>query len=127
MSTKKTVVLLLQGYFIHYDKYDRAKMMFLDDYDDDGKHKFTKSYITQRSNREGYAPISEDKKHFYVKCKKGAVGLIEGKPSRLVPIQELIQHKVECVVKVNDYKFYADGEMKQGWNLRLANIKLLEM
>ena len=122
---KKTTILLMQGYLIDYDKYNRAKIMFLDDYDND-KQTFTKSYITNKKTN-GTSPLSDDKKHFFVKCKSGAAGLIEGPPPKLVPIQELIQHKVECVVRVNEYKFYVDNELKQGWNLQLRNIKLLEM
>ena len=130
MPPKKSSVVLLYGYFIYYDDYNRAKLMFLDDYDSDDisdKQKFTKLFITRKSKSRGYAPISDDQKHFYIKCKKDSVGLngLNDSP-KLVPIKELIQHKVECIAKVNEYKFYTDGELKQGWNLQLKNIKLLE-
>ena len=122
---RKTTTLLMQGFLIDYDRYNRVKIMFLDDYDVTDKLTFTKSYITNKKT-EGTSPLSTDKKHFFVKCKAGAVGLIESPQIKLVPIQELIQHKVECVVRVNEFKFYVNGAMQQGWNLQLKNIRLLE-
>ena len=108
MPPKKSSVVLLYGYYIYYDDYNRAKLMFLDDYDSDDisdKQKFTKLFITRKSKSRGYAPISDDQKHFYIKCKKDSVGLngLNDSP-KLVPIKELIQHKVECIAKVNEYK-----------------------
>jgi len=126
--------LVVQGFFTYYDDYDRAKLMFLDDYNlQSDSISFTKGFITNKSkNNNGGNPLSKDGECFFIKCKKGQVGLIDIPASdgptkpRLVPITELIQHKVECVVQVNNYRFKKNGELIIGWNLKLLKIKLLE-
>lgn len=154
LQTKKTQprkpknpIIVLQGYFVYFDKFFRAKLMFLDDYDAECETKnsvkkdntlygktFTKRYITSKAHKtnslpDSYSPMSDDKKYFFVKCKDDSCGLVDldqNKP-RLLPIRELIQHKVEIIAKVNNYKFTTqDNELKQGWNLNLIKIKLLE-
>lgn len=137
-------VLVLQGFFTYYDKYNRAKLMFLDDYDCDSvslKHPecnkfalFTKSFIINKSNKTlGNSPLTTDKESFYVNCNKNQIGLIDcefiegvNPAPKLVPITDLLQHKVECVVKINNYNFKKNGELLIGWNLKLVKIKLLE-
>jgi hypothetical protein len=141
ITKNKTIVI--KGFFNYYDDFNRAKLMFLDDYDEEelstksSTKSFTKSFITNKSKNDGNNPLSKDGECFFIKCKKGQVGLIDcpclenndkqtaTKP-RLVPIIELIQHKVECVVQINNYRFKKNGELIAGWNLKLLNIKLLE-
>ena len=133
-KTMNNKMLVMQGFFTYYDDFNRAKLMFLDDYNNDNLlvKSFTKSFIINKSKNNGNNPLSKDGECFFVKCKKGQVGLIDipssdahAKP-RLVPIIELIQHKVECVVQINNYRFKKNGELIVGWNLKLSKIKLLE-
>lgn len=83
---KKEKYIKLQGYFVKYNKYNRAKFMFLDDYNyvycDDttttgfNQPSLTKKYITiyNKPENSGKAPVSPDHKYFYVKCKHGQSG-----------------------------------------------------
>jgi hypothetical protein len=130
----KNKALVVQGFFTYYDDFNRAKLMFLDNYNNDNllDKSFTKSFITNKSKNTGNNPLSKDGECFFIKCKKGQVGLIDIPSSdahvkpRLVPITELIQHKVECIVQVNNYRFKKNEELIVGWNLKLLKIKLLE-
>jgi hypothetical protein len=138
-TTTKNKTVVIQGFFTHYDDFNRAKLMFLDDYDEEdlSTKSFTKSFITNKSKNKGNNPLSKDGDCFFIKCKKGQVGLIDShclennnnqteNKLRLVPIIELIQHKVECVVQIYNYRFKKNDELIVGWNLKLLNIKLLE-
>lgn len=140
---KKQMVLLMRGFFTQLDKYNRIKMMFLDDYDsaDTQIDAFAKKYIMQKSkNTYGYSPITPDHKYFFIKCPKNMGGIVNvakhsDKP-RLIPIAELSQHKVECVVRVNEYNYKKKIPIKQdtntddiptsGWNLVLMKIQMIE-
>ena len=84
--------ITLYGYFVNYDQYNRAKLMFLDDYNcEDGitpidksklnidkflnnKNSFTKSYLINKAFRDvGHNPIIDDK-YFLINCVKNTVG-----------------------------------------------------
>ena len=56
-------ILVLHGFFINCDQYNRMKIMFLDDYELDVSKKlsFTKQYITKKSNtNNGKSPITDN-------------------------------------------------------------------
>jgi hypothetical protein len=90
--------ITLYGYFVNYDQYNRAKLMFLDDYNcEDGlvsinksklnidkflnnKNSFTKSYLINKASKTaGNNPII-DNKYFLINCVKNIVGY---KPSEI--------------------------------------------
>lgn len=90
--------ITLYGYFVNYDQYNRAKLMFLDDYNcEDGlvsidksklnidkflnnKNSFTKSYLINKASKTtGNSPII-DNKYFLINCVKNIVGY---KPSEI--------------------------------------------
>ena len=131
---KEKTTLVLHGFFVNCDSYDRVKILFLDDYDQESLNKnylvgdkqtFTKSYIMKKSAPvNGKNPLTDDSTSFFVKCKKGQVGYINNLP---VPLSELKQHKVEMIVDVKKYKFTKMGNTIQGWNVNLCKISLLEM
>ncbi len=147
----KQINIKLQGYFVNYDKYDRAKLMFLDDYDADDSNNsekkemsFAKKYMLVKTKQTqktgGNSPVSEDGKYFLIKCPKNAVGflgdVVDGTAAKIerdndkikiVPIQSLKQHKVECIVSVNNYNFTKDEEKICGWNLKLLKMSLLQL
>jgi hypothetical protein len=126
--------LVLRGFFVSCDTYDRAKILFLDDYESNSfnknplvvdKQTFTKSYIMKKSTPvNGKNPLTDDNTSFYVKCKKGHVGYINKLP---VPLLDLKQHKVEMDVEVKKYKFTKMGNTIHGWNINLCNMHLIEM
>jgi hypothetical protein len=122
--------LILQGFFISCDLYNRAKIMFLDDYDlidktYKNKITFTKSYITKKSNIDnGKSPITDNNTSFYVKYTKKNIGTISGKP---VPLLDLKQHKVELLVNVSHYNFTKMNNVIRGWNIKLLQMNLIEM
>jgi len=79
---KKKKELILRGYLVDYDNYDRIKLMFLDNSDlsiinkfNEQSIHFTKDYITYKNkyyknkNPNSYCPII-DEKYFYIKCRK---------------------------------------------------------
>lgn len=79
---KKKKELILRGYLVEYDNYDRIKLMFLDNSDlssinnlNEKDINFTKDYILYKNryykgkNPNSYCPIV-DEKYFYIKCKK---------------------------------------------------------
>lgn len=120
----------VKGYFVYFDDYDRAKLMFLDDYNDEPRSintpDFTKSYICNRSRRSrGNNPL--DGNYFFIKCDnvKEGMGIVDGKRA-MIPLQDLLQHTVECIVWINTYKFKKDGKVIQGWNLNLDMIRVIE-
>ena len=119
--------LVLQGFFISCDKYNRIKIMFLDDYEcnEDNtslitnstgkKISFTKSYMIKKSNpKNGKNPITDGNKCFNAKCGKIAVGFINNQPVALV---DLKQHKVELDVEIKKYYFAKMGNVINGWNI----------
>lgn len=120
--------LVLQGFFIGCDKYNRIKIMFLDDYDNTTKNQdlsFTKSYITNKSTKKnGKSPISDNDTCFYVKYSNKSIGYINDEP---VPILDLKQHKVEMIVKVSHYNFTKLSNEYKGWNINLIKMSLIEM
>ena len=128
-------IIVIKGFFTYLDKFNRAKLMFLDDYDDSQERSrfgsnmsFTKSYICKKSkSSDGNNPMTDDM-HFYVNCGKHEKGLsdIDGK-CKLVPLKSMVQHTVECVVSVNNYRFKKDDEWIVGWNLKLSKIRLVAL
>lgn len=129
--------IFLQGYFTEYDKFNRAKIMFLDDYDQDDLNtkkyisqknqvSFTKSYLTNLcKNMSGHNPLTDDKKYFYIKCnKKQQIGFID---DEMVPLLQLKQHKIEIDIKISKYDFKKSGERFNGWTIKPIKFKLLEM
>jgi hypothetical protein len=127
-----TPIIKVQGFFISCDKYNRAKLMFLDDYDETTSMSFVKKYILAKSKKiSGNNPLVENDTCFLIKCHKHSVGYTKDirKNSDFVitPMSALQQHKVECVVKVNEYNFVKDGDVIEGWNLNLIKMNLLEM
>ena len=119
----------LQGYFTEYID-SKAKLMFLDDYDSLNSLSFTKSYLTNKSEKiRGKAPINGD--YFTVNCGKICFGYIPDCDKtnlsvKIAPIEELRQHKVECVVELKKYNFKKNNNQIEGWNLKLISMTLLE-
>lgn len=82
--TKK---LILYGFLVECDSYNRLKLMFISDYSSNATNTltidkdFTKDYITKKNNYyksknpNSYCPISDDK-YFYIKSKKNQKGLM---------------------------------------------------
>lgn len=124
--------IYLQGYFTGYDKFNRAKMMFLDDYEksDSGSSKkidsFTKSYLTNLCKViPGHNPLSDDKQYFYIKCDKNhRIGFIN---DEIVPLVQLKQHKVEVDVRISKYNFTKSGNNFNGWVIKPIKFKSLEI
>lgn len=121
-----TTKLVLQGFFISYDKYNRAKIMFLDDYDNTvGQPSFTKKYLIQKAKPDnGKNPLTDCNSCFNVKYGNNKVGYIDDKP---VSLLELKQHKVEIQVEINKYNFSLRGNAIRGWNIKMLKMSLLEM
>ena len=126
----------IQGYFTNLDQYDKMTLNFLDDYDQSDStfksiikkkseiQSFTKSYLLQKEQTlPGNAPISSDKRFFYVKSKNKRVGYIDGIPHQL---QRLKQHKVDLKIEIKTYNFNKNGNQVQGWYLELKKADLLE-
>lgn len=132
---KQKKIIVIRGYYLSNDKFGRAKLMFLDDYEDyrknptdDKKNLFTKSYFIYKSaHTEGYSPFTDNDTCFYVKLAGIKICTFGIDNPRLAPIEDLIQHKVECVVEINDYKFHMGNEILTGWNVKLLHMKLLEL
>lgn len=138
-SVQKSRYIYLQGYFISMDKYDRAKIMFLDDYElydstskesgDKSETKlpisFTKSYLLKKNDRfSGNSPIIDNGTSFYIKCRKNKVGYKNNIPCH---ISELIQHKIEAHIEIKTYNFKKGDNRNQGWYIDLKKITLLEL
>lgn len=123
--------LVLHGFFICCDRYNRAKIMFLDDYDCNDVNKpdvkcisFTKSYMLNKSTKKnGNSPLTDDNTCFNVKYGKNKVGFINNQP---VPLLELKQHKVEIHVEIQNYNFIKMGNIIRGWNIKMLKMSLLE-
>ena len=158
---KKKKELILKGYLVEYDNYDRIKLMFLDNSDlsinsyinkCSKNINFTKNYITHKNkyykdkNPNSYCPII-DEKYFYIKCRKKQKCEIESDRLQLnedeikiiqlinkeekknkfikIDIKQAIQNYVECIVEVNEYNFLLKGNIKEGYNFKLKNIKVI--
>lgn len=123
--------IYLQGYFTEYDKYDRAKIMFLDDYNDlnesvkNKQTSFSKSYLKNLcSSIPGNNPLSDDQKYFFINCKKQKIGFIDGK---MVPLLQLRQHIIKIEILISKYNFKKIGKRINGWNIKPLKISLIEM
>jgi hypothetical protein len=139
ISGKKNI-LLMKGFFISCDQYNRAKIMFIDDYNSDepdnsirnqinsfkgnNELSFTKSYISKKSEYTvGNNPMTDNDTCFNVKYNIRDFGYINDKP---VPLSELKQNMVELFVKVSHYNFTKNNNKIQGWNLKLIKMNLLK-
>jgi hypothetical protein len=128
----KYPVITIKGYFVNHDKWDRVKLMFLDDYDELPKLSFTKSYMINKLNKTvGKAPLDEDNKYMIINCPKNALGYLPNTIKnktliKAVPIKELIQHKVQCDVVVKNYRFKKNNKLIQGWTIKLSEMTLLD-
>lgn len=127
-------MITIEGYFVNYDKWNRAKIMFLDDYEEDlPKTSFTKSYMLQKAKTiKGKSPIVEYDKYMLINCPKNALGYLPDtneneKKIKVVPIKKLIQHKVQCLVTVKEYNFKKGIQFINGWNIKLLKMTLLEL
>jgi hypothetical protein len=130
---RKANRLLIRGYFLSMDSYGRGELMFLDDLDDlddkpRAKPSFTKSYVTWNdAHTDGHSPLTDTKTSFIIKLGKVAVGHADTKQGpRVLPIADMLQHSVECIVQVSFYNFKKNGDTFKGWNFRLIKMKLLE-
>ena len=140
MSTK---ILSFHGFFTQYDnQYNRATIMFLDDYDNSELRpskniEFTKKYILRKhESHYGKSPLLDDKKSFIIKCPKHAmvwvstqdsIKLVDS-PRNAIPIESLKQHKISCDIKIKEYNFKtSNGIRKHGWNINLIKMHLLEL
>lgn len=126
-------VITIQGFLTNIDKYNTAKIVFLDDYNKDEMNKlsFTKTYINQKCRKDGrgcnYSPMI-DNTTFKVKCGKIHIGyIVSDNTIKIVNIRELIQHQVECVVLSKNYNFQKNGVHYKGWSLILQEMRLLEL
>ena len=115
--------LILHGFIVEFDKYNRIKLMFEDDYNLDNKQvSFTKSYILNKSNNPTYdkSPLV-DNKHFLINCGKIKFCTHKGE---VVSIEIFRQCMVSCLVKINTYNFYKDNTNIKGWNINLISIDI---
>ena len=127
MNLVKQNHIWVQGFLTEIDKYNRAKVMFLDDYDagELSVPSYSKKYLTQKRDRlSGTDPITSDDKYFYVKCRDVKIGEINGV---MCNINDLVQHKVDIYVYVKHYNYVKSGIRYKGWYLDLGSVKLLEM
>lgn len=129
----KVPVIVIEGYFVEYDKWGRVKLMFLDDYEGDlSKMSFAKSYMLRKAEKnKGKSPLVDDNKYMLINCPKNMLGYLpntagNAKKIKVVPIKELLQHKVRCVVGVNQYNFKKGTQTIQGWNIKLSEMCLIE-
>jgi hypothetical protein len=129
--------ITIEGYFTEYDKWNRLKLMFLDDYDEPdyavGTKRplsFTKTYMMNKlKTMTGKSPISDDGKYMTINCPKKVTGSLyvdnQTQMINIIPMAELRQNKVQCIVSIKQYNFKKDGESIRGWNINLSAIKLL--
>ena len=134
LKNKIIPLIVVKGYFVKYDQWNRAKLMFLDDYDGDlPKMSFAKSYMLMKANStDGKSPLVDNNKYMLINCPKNALGYLPDTSEnatkiKVVPINKLIQHKVRCVVAVKNYKFKKGNQTIQGWNLKLSEMTMLEL
>ena len=124
--------ILIDGYFVDYDQWNRAKLMFLDDYDNLNTLSFTKSFMIKKSeSHTGKNPIVDNNKYMLINCKKDDLGYLPDTDDnktkiKVLPIAELLQHKVRCYVSINDYNFKKNNLIISGWNIKLIKMSLLE-
>lgn len=124
--------IIIDGYFVEYDQWNRAKLMFLDDYENLQNLSFTKSFMLKKSESNGGKnPLVDNNKYILVNCKKDDLGYLPDIDKyktkiKLLPITELLQHKVRCHVSINDYNFKKNESMISGWNIKLIKMNLLE-
>jgi hypothetical protein len=124
--------IIIDGYFVDYDQWNRAKLMFLDDYDNLNNLSFTKSFMIKKSESHiGKNPIVDNNKYMLINCKNDDLGYLpdndENKTKiKVLPITELLQHKVRCYVSINDYNFKKNNLIISGWNIKLIKMSLLE-
>ena len=133
LKNKKTLIVV-KGYFVNYDQWNRAKLMFLDDYDGDLlKMSFAKSYMLMKDKTmDGKSPLVDNNKYMLINCPKNALGHLPNTAEnetkiKVVPINKLIQHKVQCDVVVKNYKFKKGNQIIQGWNIKLIKMTMLEL
>ena len=126
-------LITIKGYFVNYDQWNRAKLMFLDDYDGDlPKMSFAKSYMLMKDkSTDGKSPLVDDNKYMLINCPKNALGYLQDNDEnatkiKVVPIKKLLQHKVQCAVAVKKYKFKKGTKTIQGWNIKLVKMTLLD-
>ena len=126
--------ITIEGYFVDYDQWNRAKLMFLDDYEKDlPKISFAKSYMLQKAKiTEGKSPLVEDDKYILINCPKNSLGYLpetneNEKKIKVVPIKKLIQHKVQCLVTIKKYNFKKGIQTIKRWNIKLLKMTLLEL
>ncbi len=126
------MIITIQGFLTSIDKYNTAKLVFLDDYNQNfSKISFTKNYMEKKYRKDGReynrSPIIDDMT-FKVKCGKVHIGYdIQDTTIKIVNIRELIQHQVECVVLSKNYNFQKNGVHYKGWSLILQEMRLLEL
>ena len=128
------MIITIRGFLTGIDKYNTAKLVFLDDYN--GSHttirdtdSFTKTFMEKkyRSDGSGCSPMV-DNTTFKIKCGKIHVGYaVVGNIIKILNIRELIQHQVECVVKVKNYNFKKNEVIYKGWTILLQEMRLLKM
>lgn len=129
---RNNCIINIEGYFVEYDQWNRAKLMFLDDYDDLPNISFTKSYMLKKAEiTKGKNPLVDNNKYIMINCKKNDMGYlpdtIDNKTKiKMKPITDLLQHKVKCFVSINNYNFKKDQTTISGWNIKLIKMILLE-
>ena len=133
--------IYIEGFLVSYDKYNRAKLMFIDDYDELKNQSFTKSYMmNKQKNNVGNSPIVDNDTCMIINCKKTQVALNKfysknqlsltdvntpDTTTRIlpyIPINQLLQTKVLCKVSVKKYKFRNNGILVEGWNINLHSM-----
>lgn len=111
----------LYGYLVEINS-NKMKLMFCPDYNGTAID-FTKSFLLNKEKTiNGTSPVSDN--YFYVKCNNVLVGQFE---TEFKPIEDFIQHTVECTVKIKTYNFKDKTKQLIGWNINLLNIKLYSM
>lgn len=123
----RETIITIRGFLKNIDKYNTATLVFLDDYNlnNTDKLSFTKTFLTRQY--DGATPLIDDNT-FKIKCKKIHIGFVADHDSyTIVDIRKLVQHQVECVVKVKPYNFYKKNTQYKGWSLILQEMKLLQL
>lgn len=149
----KPIIIKIQGYFVNYDKYNRAKLMFLDDYNSDEPEKksntlgkkevsFAKKYLLLKSKHmmhsDGHSPVSDDEKYFLVNCPKNSIGffdnVVDGTNATIIRddkkefatnVVPLISLKQHTVECIVKVNYY--NFTKNGEKIHGWNLKLLKM
>jgi len=116
--------LVLEGFCINYDKYDRLHIMFLSSYDPEITFDETKNRIKQLVKKKYNIKLPITDNRFIVKCNKNPVlnKCIDIDNNRITP-RELKSHLVKVTVKVQYYKI-PDADIEGiSFNLIHASIK----